>query len=591
MKVLFINPSCLEPRVTDDDALQVPIGLYYLAASLMDKGIQAGILNLAPAGPANQSKTANKSQYPDPVTLFKDAIKREQPDVLGFSVTNPSRVNAVECARIARQLLPECLIVFGGPAPTFMVKHLFNTCPALDVIIKGEGEISTDRLVTALASHKKAEGKIHDRKTLAPELTHKLEDIPGIIFRQGNDFHDSGTAQLVQDLDTLPHPSKYFTYQHLAMSRGCPGRCTFCGSPKFWGNTSVRRHSPDWFFTEIKALAQKGVSHFFISDDTFTMETGAVKALCLKIINAGLKITWNAISRVDYIDESILPLMRQAGCIQISFGIESGSDKIKKVLGKPIDNETCIAVFNLVRSYGILPRAYFIYGSPGETDDTIQDSVELMERLAPLSTVFYMLVTFPGTRLYKRAIDKGWTQEEVWKQDIEDLPWFELDKSMDFNQVKKWGDRLRKAFFTNIATFVDRIELKPEKALFPFHSDFLSRLAMTFFQGEYAQDSRIENPERIAANLFEKALDYHPDVRAYYGLAMILQKNRNFTKVISLLEKGLNHFPENKDLSVCMGVCLMNTGNFKQALTFFIPFDTDPALGHYITICKQRINS
>jgi radical SAM superfamily enzyme YgiQ (UPF0313 family) len=585
VKILFVNPSCQDPRITDPDALQVPIGLYYLAAGLLEQGLISGILNLAPAGPANPSAKGSTQQALD---LFIQSIMREKPDIIGFSVSSPSRINAMACAAKARQILPDCLIVFGGPGATFMADFLFDTCPALDVIIKGEGEISTSKLVNAAKKAKANCGTLRQAQGMRPELIDDLEQISGLVFRKKATLHDTGQSELVKDLDTLPHPSRYFTYQHLAMSRGCPGKCTFCGSPKFWGTSVVRRHSPQWFFDEIKALAQKGVTHFFISDDTFTMDYDAVRKLCEKIIQADLGIAWNAISRVDYIDESILGLMRRAGCIQISFGIESGAAPIKRILGKPIDNDICVAAFEKVRAAGILPRAYFIYGSPGETDATIQESIDLMIRLGPLSTVFYMLVTFPGTALYNRAVQKGWTHDNVWQKNIEDVPWWELDPDMDFSRVKGWGDRLRQAFFDHLGDFINRIPLDPDKASAPLHADFLSRLAMTFSHGEYAQDARVKNADQMAVNLFDKALGIHPCARAYQGLAMICQKHKNFTRAIAILDKGLSNFPKDKDLCVCMGVCLMNTGNFANALTYFTPFADDPALGQYISICKQK---
>ncbi len=584
MKVLFVNPACLDKRVTDQDALVVPIGLYYLAAQLMDKGISAPILNLA--GLENQSgalSQPNGENPPPPLALFTDAIQKEQPDIIGFSVTNPSRFNAQACAKAARKILPHVLIIFGGPAPTFMAEHLFKACPELDIVIKGEGELAVEKFVKAVQLHKKT-GKGY-------RIPDSLGQVQGIVFRQGKTLVDTGNARLVQDLDTLVHPSKYFKYQHLAMSRGCPGKCTFCGSPKFWGTSKVRRHSADWFFKEIQALAKTGITHFFISDDTFTMDRATVIELCEIIISSGLSITWNAISRVDYIDEKLLHAMRRAGCIQISYGVESGSDTIKKILGKPIDNEACIRTFDLTRSHGILPRAYFIYGSPRETKATIDESIALMKRLAPLSTVFYMLVLFPGTHLYNRAGQKGLVTDDIWFQEIEDLPWFDLDPDLDFNGVKAFGDRLRHAFFSDLTQFIDTLELKPDKTLFPFHADFLSRLALTFSHGEYANDPRIKNPEQIAASLFERALGYDHDPRAYLGLAMIHQKNKNFKDAIARLETGLTFFPNHKDLCVCMGVCLMNQDNFSKALTFFTRFDKDPGLGHYIDICNHRINS
>ncbi len=586
MKVLFINPACLDARITDDDALQVPIGLYYLCTRLLDQGFASGILNLAPAG-LNSPEAPGKGDQ-GALELFTRAIAQEEPDIIGFSVTNPSRINAMACAVKAREMLPDALIVFGGPCPTFMADHLFGACPALDVIVKGEGEIATTALTASVQALKLKKNKRHCNRGLAVALTRSLEQIPGLVFQMDGTLCDTGPGKLVQDLDTLVHPSRYFAFQHLSMSRGCPGKCTFCGSPRFWGTSQVRRHSPEWFFDEIKALVQKGVRHFFISDDTFTMDSEAVCDLCQRIIRAKLDITWNAISRVDYLEEKILGLMRKAGCIQISFGVESGAEPIKKVLGKPIDNTVCAQAFDKVKKFGILPRAYFIYGSPGETDATIQDSIDLMLRLGPLSTVFYMLTTFPGTGLYTRALNRGWTDDTVWHREIEDLPWCTLDPQLNFARVKKWGELLRQAFFTNIDTFADQIDLHPDKDLAPFHADFLSRLAMTFSHGEYARDERIRNSEQMAVNLFEKALKFSPCARAFQGLAMIRQKHRDFSGALTLLEAGLTHFPDNKDLCVCKGVCLMNTGNFHAASTCFAPFANDPSLAHYITICQQQ---
>jgi anaerobic magnesium-protoporphyrin IX monomethyl ester cyclase len=589
VKILFVNPACLDKRITDEDARVVPIGLYYMAALLLEKGFDARIINLAAQ---NTEKDAEK----DTIQIFQEVIEKEKPDLIGFSVTNPNRINAVACAKAAKKSLPNAWIVFGGPAPTFMAAHLFTVCPEVDIMVKGEGETTILSLVKALAKETFVNGRpkkdtgntksinsgsINDKA----EKWEPVRKIKGIALWENNKLVETEPAEPIQNLDALAHPSTYFVYQHLSMSRGCPGKCTFCGSPKFWGSTKIRSHSARWFAQEIQALAQRGVTHFYISDDTFTMDRGRVIDLCKLLVSANLHITWNAISRVDYIDKELLFWMRRAGCIQISFGIESGSQKIKKALGKPISNETCIQAFSLTRSHGIMPRAYFIYGSPGETHETIQESCDLLMQLKPLGTVFYMLVIFPGTHLYRQALQKGRVSDEIWHREIEDLPWFELDDTLDLSRVKAFGDKLRHTFFENLPQFVLDLDLVAEKTLYPFHADFLSRLAMTFSHGEYA---RIKDPEKIAETLFERALSYSPDPRAFMGIAMLLQKQKKFTHAHSQLAKGLDHFPGNKELRVCMGVCLMNQAKFKEALPFFTPFKDDPGMDHYINICNAK---
>ncbi|OQY52985.1 MAG: B12-binding domain-containing radical SAM protein [Desulfobacteraceae bacterium 4572_89] len=586
MKILFVNPACLDKRVFNDDDKVIPIGLYYMAALLLENKFDVRILNLAsPAGidemqgqktqPRQNSNDSVHDSAQDPILAFTAVIEKEKPNFIGFSVTNPTRINALACARAARKILPHAWIVFGGPAPGFMGDYLLKTCPEIDIIVRGEGESTCLALVKSIKKGESFKGR-------------NVKGIKGILFHENNKIIDTGPAEPIQDLDSLVHPSKYFVFQHLSMSRGCPGKCTFCNSPKFWGASGIRFHSAQWLAMEIQALAKKGITHFYISDDTFTMDRNRVIEFCSLIISAGITITWNAISRVDYIDKELLSNMRKAGCIQISFGVESGAEKIKKTLGKPMSNKKCIQAFSLTLSHGIMPRAYFIYGSPGETWDTIQESVDLLIKLRPLGAIFYMLVIFPGTHLYKYALEKRLVTHEIWDQDIEDLPWFDLDDNLDFPQVKAFGKKLRQTFYTNLNQFADSIDLKEDKSLYPFHADFLSRLAMTFSHGEYSNDPRIKNPDKIAEKLFNRSLTYLPQPRAFLGIAMLLQKRKNFDQAVTLFEKGLGHFPGNKDLSMGMGICLMNQGRFKKALTFFTPFRNESGMGHYINICNSQ---
>ncbi|CCK79217.1 MULTISPECIES: B12-binding domain-containing radical SAM protein [Desulfobacula] len=559
-KILLVNPACLDARISGEDARIVPIGLYYIGALMMDKGFSVSILNLADI-------------RDDPVEVFKTIVSRQQPDIIGFSVINSNRWNAMECANAAKKIRPDVTIVFGGPTPTFLADHLLTACPDIDFIVTSEGEITFLELATALGNNR----------------DNSFEQINGLVFKQNNKIFRTLPRDPIAEPDSLVHPSKYFAYQHLSLSRGCPGKCTFCGSPKFWGNQDLRFHSPEWFADEIQALVEKGIHHFYISDDTFTMDKQRVIEFCSLIIKKKLAITWNAISRVDYIDADILSAMRKAGCIQLSFGVESGSEKIRKRLGKPIVQDKIITAFSLTASYGILPRAYFIYGSPGETDQTIQESIDLLNAIKPLSAIFYMLVIFPGTHLYQSAVQKGLVNDDLWYRKIEDLPWFEIDEQLDFTKVKTFGDRLRSEFYSNLDTFVRQIDLVDIKELYPFHAQFLSRLAMTFSHGEYAADTRVKNQDKTAKQLYDRALSYAPDARAFLGLAMLLQKQRRFDQAILILEKGLNHWPENQDLNVCMGVSLMNTGRFTNALNFFEKFKKIPEMHQYIQICHQNI--
>jgi len=332
-KILLVNPVCLDERISNFDARIVPIGLYYIGALLCENKFETHILNLA-------------STEDNPTEHFKQFVLNEQPDIIGFSVTNPNRWNAIECAIEAKKTHPDIIIVFGGPTPTFLYTHLFKICPALDFVVLSEGEYAFLELITALIP-------IHET-----DWTENIDSIKGIVYRKGATLVKTPSRSPVSNLDTLSHPSNFFSYQHLSMSRGCPGKCTFCGSPRFWNDGYVRFHSPAWFIEEIEALVKKGVNHFYFSDDTFTMDKKRVIEFCGLICKKNLKISWNAISRVDYIDDDILLAMRKAGCIQISFGVESGSEKIRKFLGKPTPAKKIKDAFSRTISHGILFNAF-----------------------------------------------------------------------------------------------------------------------------------------------------------------------------------------------------------------------------------------
>jgi radical SAM superfamily enzyme YgiQ (UPF0313 family) len=150
---------------------------------------------------------------------------------------------------------------------------------------------------------------------------------------------------------------------------------------------------------QLARLSQKGIQFFYFSDDTFTANKRHAIEVCRKIIEKKLDITWNAISRVDHVSEEILYWMRKAGCIQISYGVESGSPKIRKFLLKNISTDKIRSAFASTQKYGIMARAYFIYGAPQESWQTIQKTIDLINVLKPLSVIFYILDIFPGTAL------------------------------------------------------------------------------------------------------------------------------------------------------------------------------------------------
>lgn len=559
MKILLIYPYFLDARVlTVEDVGSVPLGVFYVASVLKANNCDVEILNWH-----NIDKTPDK---------IRDILEEKKPNVIGFSILHGNRWGGIDIARIAKEIIPGVTIVFGGVGATFLWEHFLTHFGEIDYIVLKEGEHTFLNLVKHLESG-------------SPEA---IESLDGLAFRKDGRAVRTPDAPPIAHLDDLPDPAGYFTYPHLALTRGCAGNCHFCGSPRFWGR-HVRYHSAEYFVGQIQRLYQKGVRFFYFSDDTFTANRKRVIEVCKRILETGLDIAWNAISRVDYVNEEALFWMRKAGCIQISYGVESGSEKIRNFLQKKIATGRILEAFDLTQKHGIMARAYFIYGCPGESPQTIQETLDLIDRIKPLSAVFYILDIFPGTKLYEDFLLQSQASDDIWLNRIEDILYFETDPDLTREQILGFGQMLRSHFYKNLPQYVDALELIDNPELYPQHAAFYSRLAMTFDYGDYARIEPIENKDRIAASLYEKALDYYPHAEAYLGLGVLFQKNGANRESAEILSRGLSHFPDDSRLNICMGTSLMNLGQREEALSRFLRFQDNRDAVRFAAICYRSL--
>jgi tetratricopeptide (TPR) repeat protein len=282
--------------------------------------------------------------------------------------------------------------------------------------------------------------------------------------------------------------------------------------------------------------------------------------------------------------------MRKAGCIQISYGVESGSEKIRAMLNKNITTDDIKRAFAMTIRYGILARAYFIYGSPGENGKTIQETIDLIHEIKPLSAIFYILDVFPGTALYEEFQRKTKAGDDIWLERIEDIMYFETDPMLSQDMILAFGQKLRSNYYRHLPGFVDAIHLVDEEDLYENHADFLSRLAMTFTHGEYALIEAIPGKEEVAQRLYERSLSYVPNQRAYLGLGIIRQKQRRYEDSVRILSEGVMQFPEDESLSICLGISYMNLGRYKEALKCLQQFSNSQTVLPYIAACHRALS-
>ena len=559
MKILLIYPYFLEARLHVEDISIVPQGVYYIAALLKKHGYDVQILNW---------HAINKAPH-----KIKDRLIEARPDVIGFSILHANRWGGIEIARIARQLNPDIKIVFGGIGATFLWEHFLGHFPEIDYVVIGEGEYTFLNLVNCLN-----DGELN-----------KIEQIKGLAYRRDGQAVRNEDAATICELDQLPNPAQYFNYQHVSLTRGCAGKCNFCGSPQFWGR-QVRFHSPDYFVEQLELLYARGNRFIYVADDTFTINRNRVIEICRKIIQKKMEIDWTAISRVDMIDEDVLYWMRKAGCIQISYGIESGSQNIRKFLNKNISDEQIFRAFELTQRYGIMARAYFIYGCPQESRQTIQQTIDLIDTIKPLSAIFYILDVFPGTVLYQDYKKKFKVSDDIWLNRIEDIMYFETDAALTQDLILEFGQKLRTRFYEKLPEFVEALRLIDREDLYEQHSDFFSRLAMTFEKGDYAGIDVIPHKKQIAEKLYRRSLEYGPNARAHLGLGMIYQKEGALAESIRILLEGMALFPQDESLPICLAVSYMNMGKFKTALSHLLKFQHRKEAIQLIANCYRALN-
>ena len=379
--------ALIAPPYPLDEVPSPPLGLTYIAAVCEAAGAQVMILDYIVRG---YSETK----------LIKE-IKAFGPDIVG---TNSVTMNFKQAASIlchVKQTFPEIITLMGGPHISFDAENALGHYPGIDLVVKGEGEATVPELL----------GVIH-----TPE---KWQTIQGIAFRQGEQIITTPLRPFIQDLDALPLPARHLLpmsrYQALGYpvsiitSRGCPNQCIFCLGRKMVGQ-KVRFRSAVHIVDEIEELRSFGFSFINIADDLFTASKRRVTEFCNELVKRKLEISWSAFSRVNTVDTQTLTLMKSAGCHSVSFGIESGNPEMLQRVKKGITIAQAKKAALACREVGIRGHASFMVGLPGETLDTMNDSLNLQKELG-IESAFHFLSPFPGTAV----------REDIEKYDLEIL--------------------------------------------------------------------------------------------------------------------------------------------------------------------------
>jgi len=368
-------------------------------------------------------------------------LTEREPKVLIYSTASPSIDNDLKIASFIKKHSPKTKTVAIGTHVTALDQEILEAHPDLDFIIRGEPEATAKELSQFLISH--------------PGET---PDTPGISFlNQKGVFTKTKNRELIQNLDDLPHPAWHLfdlnpyrlplsgrPFVLLTPHRGCPWKCNFCTAPSYYGSL-IRTRSVENVKNEIENLKKQGIEDIFFWSDTFTGNKKYVKALCKEI--KPLNIRWTCNSRVDTFDLELAISMKEAGCWMLSFGIESGNQKMLDLMKKGATVEQAIQAVEVAKEAGIKVAGHFILGLPGETESSMQDTITLAKKLDLDVAQFYCAAPFPGTELYDQALENGWIDLRKIKgagaDSSQEIPTMELPdlSSSVVSKYKKQGYR------------------------------------------------------------------------------------------------------------------------------------------------------
>lgn len=368
------------------------LGLLYLAAVLEDNKIDVDVIDYQ----------ASRLSWNE----IEENLKSCRYDFFGITSSTPIVKNGYRISQIIKKNHPSSKIIFGGIHVTALPEEPFNKA-SVDYVIRGEGEEAFLKLVKGVAQE-----KIH-----------------GLSYKQGIKIYHIKPDGIVTDLDSLPLPAfhkvdltqykpavgayKRLPALNMMTTRGCPGRCTFCNSAKI----KLRKRSAENIFREMRMLSEKyGIREISFYDDTFTSYPRNVIKLCGLLINSKIDLTWCCFARPDTVNYDMLKKMKSAGCHQIMYGIESANRDILKNIKKPIDYEKNINAVEMAQKAGLTVRCTFMFGNPGETEATIDETIRYSIQLDPDIALYNITTPYPGTEMFDWAKKKGYLKTEDWAE-------------------------------------------------------------------------------------------------------------------------------------------------------------------------------
>jgi len=444
MKILMLNPPFFErfsrssrsPATTKGGTIYYPIMLSYATGVLEKNGFEVKLID-APARGYSRNEVLK-------------ITKEFSPEMVVIDTSTPSIVNDVAVGCEIKSLTSS-FIVFVGTHPSALPEATLRMDERIDAVAVGEYDYTILELAKALKTKK------------------DLKTVNGIVFRKYKKIISNPSRHFIENLDELPfvsevykkhlNPKDYFfasaEYPMIMImtGRGCPFRCFFCNYPQVFYGRNYRLRNPENVLAEFEYIIKNfpEVKEIGIEDDTFSADLERAKKICRLLIEHGInkKIKWWANARVN-LDLETMKLMKEAGCRLIIPGYESGVQQILNNIHKGITVEQSLEFAKNAKKAGLLVHGCFMFGLPGETKETIRETIDFAKELNPDTAQFFPLIVYPGTEAYEWAKKNNflttedfskWLTKEGLHNTVIKLPGFTSQ------ELVKYCDQARREFY------------------------------------------------------------------------------------------------------------------------------------------------
>ncbi len=390
-KVLFVRPPNMQQSQAwkKQGVVRCPLSLAMLAAYVREKGnYQCDLIDFEDIEPAGISQMAN-------------TIVQKNPAYVCLTALTPRFPTTVRIAGAIKSLCPDIITIVGGPHVTGLPQYsLFD---GIDYAIAGEGEQALLELLNTI------------------ENGQHVGNIANLVYRQNGAVCVNPVRPFIDDLDLMPRPAwdlmnisaykdpTYFPDSHLAIytTRGCPYSCSFCASAVTW-KRKVRYHSIENVIEQIKYIVNElGIHDIMFWDDTFAIDQDRAIEICNRICDEQLDIRYTAQFRADACTSDLVKALLKSGCSFGHIGVESGNDKMLEQIGKGETKEQFREAVKIMKSLNLPCIASYIIGLPGDTHETIQETIDFAFELDAEQSKFMILTPLPGTKVYDMAVQRG----------------------------------------------------------------------------------------------------------------------------------------------------------------------------------------